>query len=34
MASDPDRWKTERLPDFYCGNSAALADMKRMAGVE
>ena len=34
MASDPDRWKTERLPDFYCGNSDALADMKRMAGVE
>ena len=34
MASDPDRWKTERLPDFYCGNATALADMKRMAGVE
>ena len=34
MASDPDRWKTERLPDFYCGNSDALTDMKRMAGVE
>ena len=33
MASDPERWKTERLPDFYCGNNTALADMARMAGV-
>ena len=33
MASDPERWKKERLPDFYCGNQTALADMKRMAGV-
>jgi len=34
MASDPERWKTERLPDFYCGNAPALADMARMAGVD
>ena len=34
MASDPERWKTERLPDFYCANNeTALADMARMAGV-
>lgn len=33
MASDPERWKTERLPDFYCDNATALADMARMAGV-
>ena len=33
MASDPERWKTERLPDFYCDNETALADMARMAGV-
>ena len=33
MASDPERWKEERLPDFYCGNAEALADMARMAGV-
>lgn len=33
MVSDPERWKTERLPDFYCGNTEALADMARMAGV-
>ncbi len=31
MASDPDRWATERLPDFYCDNATALADMARMA---
>jgi hypothetical protein len=34
MASDPERWKTEKLPDFYCDNAEALADMARMAGVE
>ncbi|CAM8813113.1 Pentapeptide repeat-containing protein [Burkholderia pseudomallei] len=34
LASDPDRWKNERLPDFYCGNDDALADMKRMADEE
>jgi uncharacterized protein YjbI with pentapeptide repeats len=34
MASDPERWKTERLPDFYCDNATALADMARMAGVD
>jgi hypothetical protein len=34
IASDPERWKTERLPDFYCGNATALADMARMAGVD
>ena len=34
MASDPERWKTERLPDFYCNNASALADMARMAGVD
>jgi uncharacterized protein YjbI with pentapeptide repeats len=33
MASDPERWKTERLPNFYCNNVTALADMARMAGV-
>jgi uncharacterized protein YjbI with pentapeptide repeats len=33
MASDPERWKTERLPNFYCANETALADMARMAGV-
>jgi hypothetical protein len=33
MASDPARWKDERLPDFYCDNATALADMARMAGV-
>jgi hypothetical protein len=31
QASDPT---LERIPDFYCGNDAALADMKRLAGVE
>ncbi|HGF4019661.1 TPA: pentapeptide repeat-containing protein, partial [Burkholderia cenocepacia] len=34
LASDPERWKNERLPDFYCGNDDALADMKRMAEEE
>ncbi|MFN7881399.1 MAG: pentapeptide repeat-containing protein, partial [bacterium] len=33
MVSDPERWKAERLPNFYCGNTEALADMARMAGV-
>jgi uncharacterized protein YjbI with pentapeptide repeats len=33
MASDPERWKTERLPNFYCDNETALADMARMAGA-
>ncbi len=33
LASDPVRFQTERLPDFYCGNDQALADMKRMAEV-
>ena len=33
MASDAERWKTERLPDFYCNNETALADMARMAAV-
>ncbi len=28
LASDP---KLKRIPDFYCGNEAALADMKRLA---
>ena len=31
MASDP---KLERIPDFYCGNSEALEDMRRLAEVE
>jgi len=31
MASDP---KLERIPDFYCNNEAALADMKRLAEQE
>ncbi|PRG59801.1 pentapeptide repeat-containing protein, partial [Burkholderia multivorans] len=34
LASDPERWQKERLPDFYCGNDDALADMKRMADEE
>ena len=34
MASDPERWKTERLPNFYCDNETALADMARMASVD
>ena len=33
MASDPERWATERLPNFYCDNATALADMARMAGA-
>jgi hypothetical protein len=33
LASDPERWKTERLPNFYCDNDTALSDMKRMAGL-
>ena len=31
MASDP---KLERIPDFYCGNSEALEDMRRLAEAE
>jgi len=31
MASDP---KLERIPDFYCDNATALADMKRLADAE
>jgi len=31
IASDP---KLERVPDFYCSNEAALADMKRLAEQE
>ena len=31
LASDPN---LEKLPDFYCSNDAALADMARLAGVE
>ena len=34
MASDTERWKTERLPNFYCDNENALADMRRMAEEE
>jgi uncharacterized protein YjbI with pentapeptide repeats len=34
MASDIDRWKTERLPNFFCNNKESLADMKRMAEEE
>jgi hypothetical protein len=34
MASDIDRWKTERLPNFFCNNEESLADMKRMAEEE
>lgn len=33
IASDPERWKTERLPNFYTNNATALADMARMAGI-
>lgn len=31
MASDP---YLEKIPDFYCDNDAALADMKRLAELE
>ena len=31
QASDP---ALERVPDFYCGNGAALEDMKRLADTE
>ena len=31
LASDPTM---DRVPDFYCTNAAALADMKRMADAE
>ena len=31
LASDPT---LERIPDFYCGNELALADMKRLADAE
>ncbi|AUG85443.1 putative pentapeptide repeat protein [Ralstonia phage RsoP1IDN] len=34
LASDPERFKTERVPNFYCDNAAALADMERMAEEE
>jgi len=34
LASDPERFKKERLPNFYCGNDEALEDMKRMADEE
>jgi hypothetical protein len=31
MASDPN---LERIPDFYCDNETALADMARLADLE
>ena len=31
VASDPS---LEKIPDFYCDNAVALADMARLAGVE
>lgn len=31
IASDP---KLERVPDFFCDNETALADMKRLAEME
>mgnify|MGYP001363753352 CR=1 FL=1 len=31
LASDPT---LEKIPDFYCSNEAALADMERMAALE
>ena len=31
MASDP---ALEKIPDFYCGDAEALADMKRLAELE
>jgi hypothetical protein len=31
MASDPT---LEKIPNFYCGNEEALADMKRLAELE
>ncbi|MBP0661314.1 hypothetical protein, partial [Mycobacterium tuberculosis] len=34
LKSDPERFKTEPIPNFYCDNDAALADMKRMAEEE
>ena len=30
-ASDPGYFERDGVPDFYCGNGAALADMKRLA---
>jgi hypothetical protein len=34
LASDPERFKRERLPNFYADNATALADMKRCADEE
>jgi hypothetical protein len=34
LASDPERFKAERLPNFYARNEAALADMKRCSEEE
>ncbi len=31
LASDP---KLQKVPDFYCDNETALADMKRLAELE
>ena len=34
LASDPERFRLERIPNFYCDNEEALADMKRLAEAE
>ena len=31
LASDPDLFRIEPIPDFYCDNATALADMRRLA---
>ena len=33
-ASDAEYFQRDGCPDFYCGNDAALADMKRLAELE
>ena len=33
-ASDPTYFERDGVPDFYCGNDEALADMKRLADLE
>lgn len=33
-ASDPDYFSRDGIPDFYCTNEEALADMKRLAELE
>ena len=33
-ASDPDYFSRDGIPDFYCDNETALADMRRLADME